>query len=144
IGRVHRERWPNSLLEETASWENRGASVEGYLQRLKLMGPESCNCRSEERRDYHLWLGSSPDTDRTGSIVCEVSPRTMPHHASWRLRILGRLAQDKARVRISGWLMWDPDHPAELGKTRGTLWEIHPVHRIEVYSGGRWKDLDGE
>ena len=29
-----------------------------------------------------------------------------------------------------------------MGKTRGTIWEIHPVTKIEVYQGGRWIDLD--
>jgi hypothetical protein len=38
-------------------------------------------------------------------------------------------------------LMLDPEHPEQLGKTRGTLWEIHPVMRIEVRRGGRWGDL---
>jgi hypothetical protein len=31
--------------------------------------------------------------------------------------------------------MLDQEHPDQLGKTRGTLWEIHPIMRIEVSRG---------
>jgi len=39
---------------------------------------------------------------------------------------------DSLAVRISGWLMLDPEHPDQLGKTRGTIWEIHPVMKLKV------------
>ena len=38
--------------------------------------------------------------------------------------------------------MFDPDHPAHLGVFRATLWEIHPITKIEVQQGGIWKSLD--
>jgi hypothetical protein len=38
--------------------------------------------------------------------------------------------------------MLDPEHPEQLGKTRGTLWEIHPIMKMEVERGGRWVDLE--
>jgi len=37
--------------------------------------------------------------------------------------------------------MMDPEHPDQVGKTRKTLWEIHPVLKIEVFSGGQWREL---
>jgi hypothetical protein len=38
--------------------------------------------------------------------------------------------------------MLDPDHPEEVGKSRGTLWEIHPVMRIETaQADGSWREL---
>ena len=43
---------------------------------------------------------------------------------------------------VSGWLMLDPEHPDQVGKTRGTIWEIHPVMRMEVEQQGRWVPLD--
>jgi hypothetical protein len=60
------------------------------------------------------------------------------------------LARQGARVRISGWLFWDQRHPERLpsrqgsAATRGTLWEVHPVTGIEVFSAGRWIDVRGE
>jgi hypothetical protein len=140
-GRVPRSEWPQAALDETHAWERKGVAVDGYLLKVRHEGPESCNCHSEEDRDYHIWLGASPDDDRASAIVVEISPREVPQHPGWRLRTLQKLARDHARVRISGWLMWDQEHPEQIGKTRGTLWEIHPIHRIEVFNGGGWEDL---
>jgi len=45
-------------------------------------------------------------------------------------------------VRISGWLMMDPQHPDQVGNSRVTIWEIHPITRIEVFRDSWWVDLD--
>ena len=142
-GRRERNNWPQIALAQAIQWESRGVSVEGYLLRAKQQGPETCNCKDQTKRDYHIWIGDSPDADRSQSVVVEVSPRLLPAHPNWRLRILSRLAKDRAKVRISGWLMWDQEHPEEVGKSRGTMWEVHPIHVIEVWSGGEWRNLDG-
>jgi hypothetical protein len=55
---------------------------------------------------------------------------------------LKRIANRHERVRISGWLMFDGEHPDQVGKTRGTLWEIHPVMRIDVLKSDGWTYLD--
>jgi hypothetical protein len=47
----------------------------------------------------------------------------------------------KNKVRITGWLMWDYEHKEQLGNTRRTLWEVHPIHSIQVLSGSRWVTL---
>lgn len=142
-GRRDRDNWPQTALAEAIQWESRGVAMDGYLLRARQQDPESCNCKDKTKPDYHVWIGESPEADRSSSVVVEVSPRLLPSHPNWRLRILSRLARDRARVRISGWLMWDQEHPEEVGKSRGTQWEIHPIHVIEVWSGGRWRNLDG-
>jgi hypothetical protein len=38
--------------------------------------------------------------------------------------------------------MFDPEHTNHLGKYRMTLWEIHPITRIEVFQNGAWIELD--
>jgi hypothetical protein len=30
-----------------------------------------------------------------------------------------------------------------IGTFRTTLWEIHPITKIEVWQGGAWVDLEG-
>jgi hypothetical protein len=45
-------------------------------------------------------------------------------------------------VRISGWLMFDPAHPNHLGRYRSTLWEVHPITKIDVFDGSEWEELD--
>jgi hypothetical protein len=53
-----------------------------------------------------------------------------------------RLDNLHPRVRVSGWVLMDQEHPDQLGKTRGTLWEIHPVMQFEVQQGNQWIALD--
>ena len=55
---------------------------------------------------------------------------------------LGDWLNSDKPVRISGWLLLDPEHRNHLGKYRSTLWEIHPITRIEVMKDGSWVDLD--
>jgi hypothetical protein len=43
-------------------------------------------------------------------------------------------------VRITGWLFLDNDHPTDLDRQRATLWEIHPVTRIDVWKTEQGKD----
>jgi len=144
MGRTDRAFWTEEARAEVAEWESTGAVIEGHLLRAKLMGPESCNCTRKDRRDYHVWIGEEPGGDRSRSVIAEVSPRMLPAHPNWRLRILSRLARQGARVRLTGWLLWDQEHPEQVGLTRGTQWELHPIHEIQVFSGGRWRDLDGD
>ncbi len=74
-------------------------------------------------------------------MVVEITPRLRAQHPSWSRKNLNRLVQQQTRARVSGWLLLDQEHPDQVGKTRATLWEIHPVLRIEVWTGGTWREL---
>ena len=115
----------------------------GYLLAVKLEGRESPNCHSDEQaeRDFHIWLANSPDDDRADAVVVEVTPRICAPHPSWKTVNLRHFVTQRARVRISGWLMLDPEHPDQVGRTRVTLWDIHPITKIEVWSAGKWVAL---
>lgn len=138
---LHRANWPQEALDEVAPWESMGVMLDGYLIDIKPEGPEACNCGSRANHDYHLWIAGSPSADKTTAVVVEISPRLLPSHRGWKQSTLTRLAGQRAHVRISGWLMWDQDHPEQVGVTRGTLWEVHPIHVIQYFSGGRWRTL---
>lgn len=144
IERKHRDRWPASAADAIARYEGTPIAVEGYLAEAKEEGPESPNCHGadHEFRDFHVWLTKSADDDRSGSIVVEMTPPLRANHPNWRTDVLRRIARDKQQVRVSGWLMLDPEHPDQVGKTRGTIWEIHPVLKVEVNRGGMWTNLD--
>jgi hypothetical protein len=93
--------------------------------------------------DYHLWLVDVSGTGRDASVVVEVTPRIRADHPNWDIdRICTLLVTPQAQVRISGWLMMDPIHADQVGKSRGTLWEIHPIMAIEAQQGGAWVALD--
>jgi hypothetical protein len=38
--------------------------------------------------------------------------------------------------------MLDPEHEAHIGHFCSTLWEVHPITKIEVFKDGRWEDAD--
>lgn len=144
VERRRRARWSASDAEAVARYEGIPVAVEGYLAASKLEGPESPNCHGadNEFRDFHIWLTKMAGEDRKGSIVVETTPPVREKHPNWRTDLLGQVARKDQRVRISGWLLLDPEHPDQIGKTRGTIWEVHPVMKIEVLDGNRWTDID--
>ncbi|MGE5400750.1 MAG: hypothetical protein ACM3S2_10120 [Ignavibacteriales bacterium] len=144
IERRHRDRWSEGDKKDVARYEGVPVSVVGYLAGAKQEGPESCNCHGadKEYRDYHVWLTKSAGEDRIRSIVVEVTPPIHQKHPGWDIKVLKKIVRNKQKVRISGWIMLDPEHPDQVGKTRGTIWEIHPIMQIEVESDGRWMPLD--
>jgi hypothetical protein len=143
IERRDHDRWAREDAAEVARYEGAPAAVEAYLYGAKLMGPESCNCdlKDPEARDFHLWITESAGMGRENSMVVEMAPRVRDGKPGWTVANLNQIAQDGRRVRVSGWLMLDPEHPEQLGNTRGTLWEIHPIMRLEYEENGRWIDL---
>jgi hypothetical protein len=155
VGALLGLRWPDGVEgKRMALWspadraqvaEHNGVPVqaEGYLLEARQEGPESTNCRSAQDLDFHLWLAAQPGDDRASrSVVVEVTPRVRARHPDWTVRAFQSLARQKSRVRISGWTMLDPEHPDQVGKTRGTIWEVHPVMRIDVMQAGiGWKGL---
>lgn len=144
IGDRRRSGWPVSAARQVSPLEDRAVRVEGYVVLARLSGPESTNCHGEEARyrDFHIWLTSDPFVGRERSVIAEMTPRLRARHPSWNLTRLGALRRDRERVRVDGWLLLDQEHPEQIGKTRGTIWEIHPVIGFAVWRGGRWIPLD--
>jgi hypothetical protein len=142
--RRNRAEWSASDTAAIARYEGIPVSVEGYLADAKESGPESCNCHGQDPqfRDWHIWLTKLAGEDRTQSIVVETTPRVRAKHPDWKLDLPHKIIKEQQRVRISGWVMFDPEHPDQVGKTRGTIWEIHPIMQIEVQQQGKWVTLD--
>lgn len=139
-----RSRWTKADTEYIKRFEGTPVLLECYIQSAKLMGPESCNCHGaeSEMRDFHVWLVKNSGDKKANSIVSEVSPSIRVSHKQWTTKALNYLAKKGYKVRISGWMLMDPEHPEQIGRTRATIWEIHPIMRIEVNTGDNWVDLD--
>jgi len=137
-----RSKWSAADRRVIAQHEGAPLQMEGYLVDVKKMSPESCNCHSVDYVDFHVWLVDDPNKTRAQSVVIEVTPRVVGYHSAWTLTNLRSIVRNKTRVRISGWLMMDPEHPDQIGKTRGTIWEIHPIMQIETQKSGVWTPLD--
>lgn len=144
MGKRHRDKWTAEAIASVDDLEAKGVRVEGRLIAIRTQGPESCNCGSDTDVDTHMWIATvaSASAKPTRSMVVEVSPREVEGHPGWDHDVFVSLAKKGTRVRISGWITWDEEHGSEVGKSRGTLWEIHPIHRIEVFQDGAWRDLD--
>jgi hypothetical protein len=144
VARRDHAKWSASDAAAVAHYEGLPIAVEGYLAQVKEEGPESPNCHGAEHEfhDLHLWLVKAAGDDRTHSIVVEATPKGRDKHPAWSLDRLRQIIRQQQHVRISGWLMLDPEHPDQVGKTRGTIWELHPIMRIEVEQGNQWITLD--
>jgi hypothetical protein len=144
VERKNRSAWSSDDASAVARYEGTPVVVEGYLAEAREEGPETPNCHGADHdfRDFHVWLTQSAGDDRTNSIVIEMTPPIRARHPNWTTNLLRQIGRDGQRVRVSGWLMLDPEHPDQVGKTRGTIWEIHPVMQLEVQQQGRWIPLD--
>lgn len=117
--------------------EQRGVILEGYLLGFKKEGPESPNCYRTDLFDFHMWMSKQNRATkkarmalRKTSIVVEPTPRMQVFHPTWTRQNLRTIQGEK--IRVTGWLMFDWEHPEQVGRTRGTLWEVHPVTRIDL------------
>jgi hypothetical protein len=123
--------------------------VEGYLShRIQVENSgsgESTNCHltNLDDVDWHMYLTNQPAQGISSAIIVETTPRTRPLH-SWDENKLSQLIDSNTKVRISGWLMYDWQHIGVIGTQRATVWEMHPITRIETQdSGGNWQNVEG-
>jgi len=128
--------------------EKRGISLVGYILAARLSLPDSTNCHSKTRREIHLYIGGSPSQSNmepegliAQSVVVELTPGGQDLHPAWRLQNLVDLLKSHKKIRVSGWPLYDSLDKNFLGKSRGTLWEIEPVTKIEVWKEGQWRDF---
>ena len=139
---------------------------EGSLVTLKAFvliarqeGPESVNCEKNvgEEADFHdihiSLVDSTGVEDECAGVVAEMSPHHRPD--SWTHANVEKVARDKLPVRVTGHLYFDSSHfPCSGGQSAGegnpkrvSLWEIHPIYKFEVCTGGcdgagTWVTLD--
>jgi len=159
-----RVNWDPNELAQIAKYEGEAVSVEGYFYKVKIEssspsashGGESTNChfRLASDVDWHMALTAHAEDGEDVAIVVETTPRVRQQHPNWTTAALKpwtfmigshpNASYNAQRVRISGWLMLDPEHQDMIDHgQRSTLWEIHPVTRIEVQdSTGTWTNLD--
>lgn len=153
-GRIERKRqdWTAEQRSIVEQYEGTPVVVQGYLVpslsnrtlvAARAQGPESCNCfRSEASHvDFRIWLANDINRSKLESIVAEITPRVRAKHIQWTLANLTHIATMHFPIRVYGWLMFDQRDANQLGKSRVTLWEIHPVVRIQFRENGVWKQL---
>lgn len=144
---MHRKDWSTEQLAGIQPVEGVPLRIVGYMVAIKPQNGgngEGTNCKFNRMGDvdFHIAIVAEPGDGEAKSIVVEFTPRILKDHPNWtKARMLPWLDSEQP-VRISGWLMLDPDHANHLNKYRDTLWEIHPINRFEVFKGGKFVDLD--
>ncbi len=142
-----RTSWPAESVAVIARYEGAAVEVVGYLVALKPQtsgSGESTNCHMTRAAevDWHVAVVGRQGEGEDAAIVVEPTPRVRVNHPKWTAARLTPWLDSADPVRISGWLMFDPAHRSHLRRYRKTLWEIHPVTRMEVWHEGSWVDLD--
>jgi hypothetical protein len=143
-----RENFSAEQLAEVAKFEGAAVETVGYVVAIKpqASNTESCNCswKGEKATDWHIALVEHPGDGEATSVVVEPTPRIKKDHPGWTKKNLSAWLNVDVPVRISGWLLFDPQHTNHLKKYRSTLWEIHPITKIEVWDtdSQAWMDLD--
>ncbi len=135
---VSRKKWSQEDLDIVAEPESKGIQLEGFLVYQRHQAPELCNCKDPDERDFHVWICPATTSDNLDCVVVEATPRWQAVNNNWNQKTFSKLKNAKAHVRITGWLLYDQDHGIEVGKSRATLWEIHPITKIEVEQSGSW------
>jgi hypothetical protein len=122
-------------------------AVVGFLShQVKVEnGGESTNCHlhADPEVDWHIYLTKAPKQGIADAVIVETTPRTRPSHR-WTTDMLAPFVDSQTQVRISGWLMYDSEHVGVIGTQRATVWEVHPITRIQVQQNGQWVDLDAQ
>lgn len=140
---TNRNKWSAEQLEAIAPFEGVAVSVVGYVVAVKKQSGgsgEATNCHFNAPNfvDVHVALVAQPGDGEKEAIVVEPTPRFYGKHPAWVWSKLKALDDAATPVRISGWLLLDPVHKGHLETYRSTLWEIHPVTKIEVFRDGKW------
>jgi len=123
-------------------------SVAGYLSyRVKEQTgapgeTTNCNLLKPDEVDWQMYLTKSPNQLIKTAIIVETTPRVRPNH-KWTTAMLAPYVKQNKQVRISGWLMYDFQHLGAVGTQRGTVWEVHPITKIEVQDpAGNWINIE--
>jgi hypothetical protein len=138
---IARSKWSAKDKQIVAGPEKEGVQIEGFLGFVKSEGAERCNCGDPDETDSHIWVCPAPKSPKKSCVVVEATPRWQEANDSWDQTSFSALAHEKAPVRITGWLTYDQDHGSEVGKSRASLWEIHPITKIEVKKDGSFEEL---
>src|SRR5215813_4382344 len=139
--KIPRSKWSASNKQIVAGPEKKGVELEGFLDYVRHQGPEQCNCSDPDQTDFHIWVCPAPNSRKKSCVVVEATPRWQDVNDSWDATSFNALAHAKTHVRITGWLMYDQDHGSEVGKSRATLWEIHPITKIEMEKNGHFEEI---
>ena len=118
--------------------ERHAIALAGYIVRVIPVPIRLAGSRTTEW-EFHVHLRLGPPQrceyrDDPRNLIAVVTPPFQPPHTGWDLEALYDLCREQARVRLSGWLLYDYLSRAQVGRSRASAWSIHPVTQLEVWS----------
>jgi len=126
-------KFPDDSTGDGAAFELTG----GYVIAVKKQGTESCNCKNDSARDFHLVVVPAPDDsdDVSKHIIVEITPgiRKM---LNWTDQEILDLKNNY--VNFYGFKFADLEHknmsvksnPNRITCWRGSINELHPVTKF--------------
>ena len=147
VAKPLRKNWTSEQIAEITPFEGAALRTTGYLVAFKPQNGGSgegtnCHLNAASDTDTHMALVEGVGDAEKASVVIEYTPRFLKAHPNWKKSVLSPWLNSDNPVRISGWLMLDPDHRNHLNRFRSTLWELHPITKIEVWKDNQWVDVD--
>ena len=143
-GPKERSNWSEEDFAEVRKYEGVAVRVKGFLVAVKPQSgsKENTNCRfsTAAETDWHMALTEDAGQGEKEAVVVETTPKVRKKHSKWTKSRLAPWTDTNLPVRITGWVFFDTEHRNHLKKYRSTLWEIHPITRIEVLKSGKWVD----
>jgi hypothetical protein len=151
-----RPGWTSAQRSAIARYEGVPLTVTGFLAALRPQAGNSegtnCGWGGEANTDWHMAFVERDTDAESRAMVVEPTPRFKRKAPGWTAAALQEYVGDRRdptdSVRITGFLFYDPDHRNHIvgigtpkKKYRFTMWELHPVTRIEVFRDGAWVDI---
>lgn len=144
-----RTGWSDEETAEVARFEGIPVTVTGFFYKIKPQASngESTNCgfTGEANTDWHVAFTGGHEGIEEESVVIEPTPRFKKKNAKWKRATFREYEADRRSegdsIRITGYLFYDPSHANHLDRYRLSMWEIHPITRIEVLHNGTWRAL---
>ena len=110
-----RDTWTTQQRAEVGKFEGSALQVVGYIVAIKPQtggNGETTNCHwtKSAEVDWHVALVEQPGNGEETSVVIETTPRIRRNHPKWTPSALKPWLDTDKPVRITGWLMLDPEH----------------------------------
>ncbi len=142
-----RANWTPAQLATIKPFEGVALRTTGFLTHTTNVentgSGESTNCHfhADDDVDWHIYLQENPGETIDKAVIVETTPRVRKLH-HWDVAVLNKSVGSGNPIRVTGFLMLDPEHRNQIGQFRGTVWEIHPVTNIEVCNAKSCSDSD--
>jgi len=160
LGAISRSNLTHEAEAKLAAIQTQIVSVTGWVVLAYASHSESCNCNSEEFRDWHIELvpkpfDHAPQIGDLTAIICEVTPRTeaVLYRAGIRLQKLAAFinlgkqpnvvahptGSAPHQVRVTGYLMWDDEHTKPGKDTGPTIERSGQSYYHHPYRASAWE-----